>query len=181
MKALIFLADGFEEIEALTAADYLRRLDIDAKLVSIYDRTEVEGASGIKVLADTVLKDADTDSADALIIPGGLPGATNLRDDERVIDAVKSAYEKGKITAAICAGPSVLQKAGIMEGKKATCYPGFEEEVGDAVHTGKNVEKDGNIITGKGPYLAGDFAIEIARALLGDEKAEELSEQVLKK
>ncbi|MDO5707523.1 MAG: DJ-1/PfpI family protein [Andreesenia angusta] len=181
MRALVFLAEGFEEIEALTTVDFLRRMKIKVDMVSIDENLEVKGAHDIRVIADLTIDQIDEiDSLDAVIIPGGLPGAFNLRDDKRVIEIVKSVFEKGKLVSAICAGPSVLQEAKILKGRRATCYPGFESNIEDAEYTNSDVEIDSNIITGKGPYLAADFAIEIVRYLLGNEKASELEKDVLK-
>lgn len=181
-KVILFLAEGFEEVEALTVVDYLRRKDINVQTVSITKDEKVKGAHNITVLADRNIDEIkDIDSYDAVIIPGGLPGATNLRDDEKVIDVVKKVSENGKLAAAICAGPIVLERADIIRGKKVTSYPGFEEELMSGVYIEQNVVRDGNVITARGPALAVDFAIEIMKYLLGEEKAEELKADILYK
>ncbi|CAK7065768.1 DJ-1 family glyoxalase III [Tissierella sp.] len=181
-KVILFLAEGFEEVEALTVVDYLRRKDINVDTVSITEDNEVKGAHEIVVLADKTINDIkDIDDYDAVIIPGGLPGATNLRDNDKVIDVVKKINENGKLTAAICAGPIVLERAGIIKDKEITSYPGFEDDLKNGVYIEKNVVRDGNIITARGPALAVDFAIEIIRYLLGEEKAEELKKDILYK
>ena len=123
----------------------------------------------------------DIDDYDAVIIPGGLPGATNLRDNDKVIDVVKKINENGKLTAAICAGPIVLERAGIIKDKKVTSYPGFEDDLKNGVYIEQNVVRDGSIITARGPALAVDFAIEIIKYLLGEEKSEELKKDILYK
>lgn len=180
MKVIVFLADGFEEVEALTVVDYLRRMDIVVETVSITEEVKVRGAHDIVVLADRLINEMeDIDTYDGVIIPGGLPGATNLRDDHRVIDIVKQINKKDKLVAAICAGPVVLQQSGIIKGKKVTSYPGFAQELQDGIYKEEPVVKDGNIITARGPALAVDFAIEIVKYLLGDEKAEELKKNIL--
>ena len=179
MKILLFLADGFEEVEALTVVDYLRRMDIVVETVSIKEE-KVKGAHDIVVISDTNIdKLKDRDSYDGVIIPGGLPGATNLRDDSRVIDIVNKMNRNNKLVAAICAGPIVFQRAGIIKGKNITSYPGFEDDLKDGNHIGENVVKDGNMITARGPALAVDFAIEIVDYLLGESKAIELKKNIL--
>lgn len=182
MKIIVFLAEGFEEVEALTVVDYLRRKDIQVDTISITEEKEVIGAHNIRVIADkTIGEIEDINLYKGAIIPGGMPGATNLRDDKRVIDIIKSLYEEDKLTAAICAGPIVLEKAGIIKGKNITSYPGFEGELKDGIYREESVVRDNNIITARGPALAVDFAIEIIRYLLGEEKAEELKKDILYK
>lgn len=181
-KVLLFLADGFEEVEAFTVVDYLRRMGVEVNTVSITEDERVKGAHNIVVIADKLISQIkDIDQFDGVVVPGGIPGATNLRDDERVIHIVKSADEKKKLVAAICAGPIVLERAGIIRGKKVTSYPGFEDELKDVEYIEDNVVKDENIITSRGPALAVDFAIEIIRYLLGEEKVKELKEGILYK
>ncbi|WP_353095945.1 DJ-1 family glyoxalase III [Tissierella praeacuta] len=181
-KAILFLAEGFEEVEALTVVDYLRRMDVDVHIVSITKEYKVKGAHNIVVLADKTIDDIkDIESYDAVIIPGGLPGATNLRDNNKVIDIVKKINNDGKLAAAICAGPIVLEKAGIIKEKKVTSYPGFEGDLKDGVYIEQDVVRDGNIITARGPALAVNFAIEIVKYLLGEKEAEELKKDILYK
>lgn len=180
MKVLVFLADGFEEVEALTVVDYLRRMDINVETISITGDTKVRGAHDIRVIADkTIDKLESIESYDGLIIPGGLPGASNLRDDERVVNAVKSAYTENKLVAAICAGPIVLERAGILIDKDVTSYPGFGKQLKGVNYRVEAVVVDKNIITSRGPHYAVDFAIEIVSYLLGEEKAEELKGHIL--
>ncbi|NLJ41505.1 MAG: DJ-1/PfpI family protein [Clostridiales bacterium] len=177
---MVFLAQGFEEVEALTAVDYLRRMDIDAEMVSITDNKEVMGAHEIIVTADRTIEEIeDIDTYDGAVIPGGLPGATNLRDNPKVIEIVRKINENGKLVAAICAGPIVLDRAGIIKGKKVTSYPGFEDQLKGAVYEEQRVVTDGNIITARGPALAVYFAVEIVKYLLGEEKADELKRGIL--
>lgn len=179
MKVLVFLADGFEEVEALTVVDYLRRADIEVDTVSIGEKA-IKGAHDIIVTADKLLSEVENEKAyDAAVIPGGIPGATNLRDNIRVIEIVKSLNEDDKLLAAICAGPIVLERAGIIEGRDITSYPGFEDELGDCHYIEANVVKDGNIITSRGPALATDFAIEIISYLQQDRKIKEFKKGIL--
>ena len=169
MKILVLLAEGFEEIEALTVVDYLRRLDVTVDTVSTTG--DKEGEKKAFEIA--------RDDYEAAVIPGGLPGATNLRDDKRVIELTQDFNNREKLVAAICAAPIVLEEAGVIEGKNMTSYPGFEENLKSANYKEEKVVIDGNILTSRGPALAVNFAIEIARYLLGDEKAEELKEDIL--
>ncbi len=178
-RVIVFLADGFEEVEALTVVDYLRRVDILVDTVSITDNKKVKGAHEIVVMADKTIDELVIDEYNTVVIPGGMPGATNLRDNEKVTNIVKEIYEKQKLVAAICAGPIVLHRSGILNGKMVTSFPGFEEELTGAVYTEKKVERDGNIITSRGPYFAVDFALEIVGYLLGKEKVDELKKSIL--
>lgn len=180
MKVLVFLADGFEEVEALTVVDYLRRMEVEVDLVSIGEDRQVSGSHGITVLADKLMKDIDSISSyDGLVVPGGLPGASNLRDNERVIQLIKDMDEKEGMLAAICAGPIVLERAGVIEGKEITSYPGFEDQLKSGNYKQAPALLDANIITARGPYYAVDFAIEIVKYLLGEEKAQELMGDIL--
>ncbi len=180
MKLILFLADGFEEIEALTPVDYLRRVDVTIDTVSITNEKEVRGAHNIRVIADKTIDDLeDLEAYDGVIIPGGIPGATNLRDNPRVIGLVQKMNNQGKLASAICAGPIVLEKAGILGGKKLTSHPGFSQEFKDYDYQEDNVVVDGNIITSRGPALAVDFTIEIARFLLGDQAVEKIKKSIL--
>ncbi len=180
MKVIVFLAEGFEEVEALTVVDYLRRMDIQVDMVSISGEIQVKGAHKIQVKADKIFSQLeDLESYDGLVIPGGLPGATNLRDHEDLIETVKSLNHKGKLIAAICAGPIVLDKAGVLSGRNVTCYPGIEDQLEGINYKVEPVVTDGNIITARGPYYAVHFAIEIVKYLLGEESAEELKGNIL--
>ena len=179
-KVIVFLAEGFEEVEALTVVDYLRRVNVIVDTVSITEEKKVKGAHDIIVLADkTIAELGNLENYSTVVIPGGMPGAANLRDNEKVTSIVKEIYEKQKLVAAICAGPIVLQRAGILKDKKVTSFPGFEDELPGSQYTGKKIERDGNIITSRGPYFAVDFALEIVDYLLGEEKLEELKKSIL--
>ncbi|MGB4457393.1 MAG: DJ-1 family glyoxalase III [Defluviitoga tunisiensis] len=180
MKTLVFLADGFEEVEALTVVDYLRRAGIEVDTVSITNDNKVKGSHKITVIADKKIEELnDVSLYDAVIIPGGMPGSERLRDNHFVIDIVKKMNEAGKLVAAICAGPIVLAKAGVIKGKQVTSYPGFENELKDGIYVEKPVVRDKNIITSRGPALAVDFAIEIIKYLAGEEKAQKLKKDIL--
>jgi len=165
-RIVIVLADGFEEVEALAPADVLKRLGCQVELAGL-NKLTVSGTHGFKVGADLLLKDADALNADAVILPGGLPGATNLRDDDALTKILQARNEAGKLCAAICAAPAVFGHAGIVNGRTVTGYPGCERLSGspDLHFTGAMAERDGNLITGKGPGAAFVFAAEIAYAL----------------
>lgn len=159
MKAVVLFKDGFEEIEALSVVDVLRRANIICEMIGMDDLT-VTSSHQIKIKMDKLF-DETVYEADAVVLPGGLPGATSLRDDERVIDLLKDFNEKGKVVAAICAGPISLEKANIVEGKKYTCYPGFEKEIPSGIYQDTLICVDGNIVTGRGPAAALAFAYQI--------------------
>lgn len=173
MKNFLFLADGFEEIEALATLDILRRAELDVVTVSIAHTHEVTGAHGLRVLADLTFKEADYENADWLILPGGMPGASNLHNFTPLVNLLRIHAAKGRI-AAICASPAVvLAPAGLLKGRNATCYPGFEEALtaGGATHINSRVVVDGNIVTANGPASAFLFALEIVKLTKGDNSA----------
>ena len=168
-KVLLFLADGFEEIEALATVDVLRRAGVQVTTVSINPTEMVTGAHGIPVMADVLFADCTLAEADMLVLPGGMPGAANLDAHEGLRAAISAHAEAGKWLASICAAPMVYGHMGLLNGKKATCYPGFEGELAGATYTATPVEKDGNIITGKGPAVVLPFAYALAEVLVGEE------------
>ncbi|MBQ8500699.1 MAG: DJ-1/PfpI family protein [Bacteroides sp.] len=170
----VFFADGFEEIEALTAVDVLRRAGVNVAIVSVTPDEIVKGAHQVPILCDVNIENCDFYDAEMLLLPGGMPGAATLAECKDLNKQLLRFAEAGKPIAAICAAPMVLGKLGILKGKKATCYPGFEQYLDGAICTGALVEKDGNIITGKGPGAAMDFALAIVELLKGDEMVKEL-------
>lgn len=161
----VFLADGFEEIEALGTVDILRRSELDVKTVSINETLEVNGTHGIKVLADIKTEDVNEFDLEAIVLPGGLPGADNLENCKFVTYLVTKAANEGKIIAAICAAPKILGVLGLLSGVKATCYPGFEGKLFSAKITHKRLVRDKNFITAKGAGVTEEFAAAIATAL----------------
>ena len=169
----VYLADGFEEIEALTIVDVLRRAKIETEIVSIMGTLSVTGAHDINVIADLLFEDAVYDNCELIVLPGGMPGATNLDEHARLREKIQSFENQGKKLAAICASPLVLGHAGVLEGKVATCYPGFEEELIGAVLSAESVCVSENIITSRGPGTALEFALELVRQLKSD-KARDL-------
>ncbi len=171
-EAYVFLAEGFEEVEALTPVDLLRRAGLPVKTVSITDDHEVKGAHGIPVCADVLLRDTDFKGAAWLILPGGLPGATNLYDCRELRELLKAQYESadGRI-AAICASPGVvLGQLGLLKGRKATCYPGFQKYMEGADYQDRRVTVDGKFVLGNGPSSALVWALAIVTAWAGEEK-----------
>ncbi len=166
-KVALFLANGFEEIEALGTTDILRRAQIDVVTVSITNDKTVKGAHNIKVEADNTFSNIDFTDFDMLILPGGMPGAKNLNEHIELKNLLTEFNSKQKFIAAICAAPMVLGGLGLLKNKRATCYPGFEPELIGATITGENVVVDENIITGKGPGLVFDFGLRIVEQLLG--------------
>lgn len=161
-KVAVLLADGFEEIEALTVVDVLRRANIHCDMVSIKDK-EVLGAHNIKVTSDILIDEIE--DIDMVVLPGGMPGAANLRDDKRVIALIQDCIKNDKKVAAICAAPIVLAKAGIISGKDVTSYPGFEEELVGANFKEDLVVVSNNIITSRGPATALEFAYTLLKEL----------------
>lgn len=170
----VHLATGFEEVEALTAIDILRRAGIEVKSVSVTGEKMVEGTHGIKVEADILFEETDYKSCEMIVLPGGMPGATNLEAHTGLMERIRSFGAEGKKLAAICAAPLALGTAGVIEGKKATIYPGMEDRLKGATPTGDTVTVDENIITGKGPA----FAMEFALALVGEIKGATVKDQV---
>lgn len=175
----VFLADGFEEVEAFTPIDVLRRAGLQVITVSVMETQMVEGAHGVSVMADVLFDNIERDAADMLLLPGGMPGATNLDAHKGLGELILSYAAAGKTLAAICAAPLVYGKRGLLEGKKATCYPGFEGYLNGAEYTATLVEQDGNFITGKGPGAAMDFAFTIVEKFCGADKVKELKQGMM--
>ena len=169
-KIAVILADGFEEIEALTSVDVLRRAGAIASIVGLND-ANIKGCHNIYVKADVTLREMREIDYDAIILPGGLPGASNLANDARLKEILRNFDKSNKLICAICAAPMVLEGAGVLK-DRFVCYPGFEENVRSDKRgyvSDKNVLKDQNIITAKGPAFSMEFALFIVKNLLGDE------------
>ena len=175
---LVFLAEGFEEVEALATVDVLRRAGLDVKTVGVTGAT-VSGSHSIPVVCDAVIDDVTLDeSIEAVVLPGGMPGTLNLEKDEKVNSFIDYAYTNGKYVCAICAAPSILGKKGLLEGKEAICFPGFEEYLYGATVSDKSVCVDGKIITAKACGVALKFGKVIAEQFIGKEKADALWESL---
>lgn len=168
----LFLAEGFEEIEALAPLDILRRAGRCVQTVGVTG-TVVTGAHGIPVVCDTAA-DSLTEQPEAVILPGGMPGTLNLEKSAAVCESVRETYARGGLVCAICAAPSVLGHMGLLQGKKATCYPGFEKELKGAELSADSVCRDGNLITAKGAGVALDFGFCIAEALCGADASKKI-------
>ena len=178
-KVYVFLADGFEDVEALIPVDVLRRGGVEVVTVSITDFPLVESSHGVNIEADMQFDACNFSDADLLMLPGGMPGSANLYSHEGVCKAVCNQFATGKKVAAICAAPAVvLAQLGILEGKKATCYPGFEKVLAEsgATYTGDLVTVDGNITTAEGPAAAFPYAYELLSQLVNRQTADQIAE-----
>lgn len=176
-KIYVFLANGFEDVEALIPIDVFRRGGLDVTTISVMGDFMVESAHGVQMMADTLIEDVDVSDADLLFLPGGMPGASNLYNHEGVRKAVTAQYAAGKKVAAICASPAVvLAQLGILDDKRATCYPGFEQMLTKATYTGDLVTVDGTVTTGEGPAAAFPFAYELLAQLVDQQTADQIAE-----
>ena len=176
----ILLANGFEEIEALTPADMLRRAGKDVRLVGMNGKTAL-GSHGISVGCDALPEELDLHSIELVIFPGGMPGAKNLDIHPFTDTVIEAVTKNGGRIAAICAAPMILGKRGLLNGKRATCYPGFEGELTGASVSELSVVSDGNITTAKGMGVALEFSLELVSLILGKNKAEEIKKSIMMK
>lgn len=181
VQAFIFLAEGFEEIEAVSVIDIIRRSEMKITTVSITDKNIVTGSHNVSIVADKLFSETDFSYGEILILPGGIPGSGNLNAHEGLKKLLKQYNAEGKKIAAICAAPSVLGGLHLLQGRKATIYPGFEDNLLGAIYVEDGVVKDDNIITGRGPAFALDFALSIISELKGQKKAEEIAMSILLK
>lgn len=178
-KIAVHLANGFEEIEAISIIDVLRRADLDVVTISVTGKLEVNGAHQIKVLADELFENVDYSRIFMIVLPGGMPGASNLNAHEGLKAQIVKFNEEKKLLAAICAAPLVYGNLGILNGKQAVCYPGFEKYLKGAEILNQPVAESGNVITGRGPGAAIQFALKLVEKLVSVEKAELLASQML--
>lgn len=177
-KVYVFLADGFETVEALAPVDVMRRAGLQVTTVSIMGRSNVVSAQNVTVVADLLFEDVVFDDASALVLPGGGVGTDNLSAHEPLRALLVDACSRGLLVAAICAAPMVFGRIGILKGKKATCYPGCESDLFDAEYTAAAVELDGNIITACGPGASFDFGFAIIERFCGAGVVETLRSQM---
>ena len=177
MKAIVLLANGFEEVEGIVQIDYLRRAGIEVTSVSITEDKRIIGKSMIVVEADEILSKIDRTQYDMVVLPGGLKGMENLRENEQVIQLIKAYHKEKKWIAAICAAPSILGELGILKDRNCICYPGFEDRLQGGKIVNEKAVRDEHIITSKGPGTSFDFAIKMIEALCGGEKAAEIIRQ----
>ena len=178
-KVYVFLADGFEDVEALIPVDVLRRGGVDVTTVSISEFPLVQSAHGVNIEADILFEQGNYTDADLLMLPGGMPGASNLYMHDGVCKAVKAQFAAGKKVSAICAAPGVvLAPRGIVDGKKATCYPGFEKALAEngATYTADLVTVDGNVTTAEGPAAAFPYAYELLSQLVDKQTSDQIAE-----
>lgn len=180
-KVYVCLATGFEDMEALGTLDILRRAGVDAKTMSMTGNEMVTTSHNVTVKSDELFENADLASAEMIVLPGGLPGATNLDAHEGLGKVLKEFHASNKYVAAICAAPMVLGHLGILEGCNATCYPGFEKHLKGATTRGNGVEVAGNVITGRGPAYTFAFALTLVEKLCGKAKADEVAAGMLLK
>lgn len=178
-KIAVHLAEGFEEIEAVSIIDVLRRAELNVTVVSITENLQVTGSHGIKVAADQHFNDINYDLIDMIILPGGMPGATNLNNHLGLREQILNFQDNKKLLGAICAAPLVFGNLGILKHIKATCYPGFENQLHGAIVTGEKIEVADNIITAKGAGVALDFALRIVELLKGKEHATKLAQKMI--
>ncbi len=177
-RVAVFMANGFEEIEALSVVDYLRRANVSVNMVSISDEDMVEGAHGIAVLSDSLISDFVLEGYSAVVFPGGMPGTRHLYENEKVLEIVKEANRKGLCVGAICAAPLVLYHAGILEGKNVTSYPSVEKELKGVIYHKEKVVVDENIITSRSAATAVDFALKLIEVLVSKEESDRVANSV---
>lgn len=176
MKVVIPLAEGFEEIEAVTVIDLLRRASINTVTVAA-GLNPVKGSHSISITADRILN--DNDEFNAIVLPGGAIGSMNLKKDPDVIKLVKKIYHSGGLVAAICAAPIILAESGILQNKKYTCYPGYETQITGGIYHSEPVVRDERIITAKGAACAIPFALKIIEVIKGEKIAKEIRDRIM--
>ena len=179
-KALVFLAPGFEEIEAVTIIDVLRRAKVNVTIAGLIEKP-IEGAHKLHIVPEKSVESVLSQEYDAVVCPGGSPGYINLRKDQRVIQIVKNTYAANKLVAAICAGPVILADAGVLKGKRCTIYPGMENELlnGDGKPSQEDVVVDGKVVTSRGPATAMLFALKLVEMLAGKQVSDSVARKLL--
>ncbi len=180
-KIAVFLGEGFEEIEALTVVDICRRAGIEVNMVSITGNGVVNGAHRIPVGMDMQFEDVDFEALDMIVLPGGMPGTRNLEAHEGLMEQVDSFYEAGKLVSAICAAPSIFGHRGMLKGRRACCFPGYEKDLEGAQVVYEPVVTDGHVITSRGMGTAMDFGLCITAILCGEAVATELAQKIIYK
>jgi len=175
-RVLLLLAEGFEEIEAVTVIDVLRRAEVEVTIAAL-TASPVRGSHDIEVVADTTLNEVAAANFDGLVLPGGMPGAKHLREDARVLELVREFVSASKLTAAICAAPTVLEAAGVLRGRRATGYPGHA--LPSAEYSEQRVVEDGVFVTSRGPGTAIDFALTLVARLLNEDTAKTHRQRLL--
>lgn len=178
MSIYVFLADGFEEMEAVVPSDILKRAGADVLFVSVSGRDVALGAHGMRITTDVKQNDVNIDSCEAIILPGGSKGTSVLAQSEFVLSCIEESVQKGKYVCAICAAPSILGSMGLLAGRKATCYPSFAKYIDSSIYTGADVEKDDIFITGKAAGASYDFGLRIVESLYGEQIAEGIRKEI---
>lgn len=178
-KVCVFFGTGYEEIEALTVVDLLRRAAVETDMVSVMEQKTVTGAHGIPVVMDRMLSEVDFSEVDMIVLPGGMPGTRNLEACEPLMNQVDAFVAEGKAVSAICAAPSILGHRGHLQGKRAIAYPGFEEELTGAEIVHEPAVVDGAMITGRGMGCAIEFGLAIVEYLKGKEVRDALSDKIV--
>ena len=178
-NVMIFIAEGFEELEAITIIDLLRRVSVNVDIVSLESDLKVRSAHDVYVVCDKLFGDINNFDVDMIILPGGALGVANIKKHDGLSKVIKDFNNQNKLVAAICAAPTALGQLGILEGKNATCYPGCESELTNADIVDERVVIDGNIITSKGPGTAIDFSLKLVEILLNKEISNELKKDLL--
>jgi 4-methyl-5(b-hydroxyethyl)-thiazole monophosphate biosynthesis len=175
----VHLADGFEEIEAIAVIDVLRRAGIDVKTISVTGSRDVRGAHDIVIVADLLFEEADYGKCEMIVLPGGMPGTTNLAGHEGLMKQVAAFARNGKWLAAICAAPSILGKLSLLKGRRATSYPGYENDMIGAVYSEDRVVQDGRFITSRGAGTAVEFALKLVEQLRDKGTAAEIRKRMI--
>lgn len=178
-KVLVFLAEGFEEMEVATPVDLLRRAGVDCKMVSITEKKEVMGAHGMVYVADLLFDEALARLADGIVLPGGIPGTTNLQKHQGLKKVLRYFDAEQKIIAAICAAPMILGEMGLVKGKEATIYPGMEDHLSGALPVQSPTCKDGHILTSRAPGTAVPFALRLVEIFAGAEAMETVRKEIV--
>ena len=179
IRTFLIAADGFEEVEGLTVVDLLRRAGFVCEIVSLSDGETVTGSHGIRIGADRFFSETVPEDYDAVILPGGLRGTEALKADRRVLSLLQRMHAAGKLTAAVCAAPTVLAEAGLLGGRRATCYPGMEEKLTGALPCTDSVVRDGTVITSRGAGTSIAFALSVIAYLDSGEHAEEIARRIV--
>lgn len=178
MVVYTMLAEGFEEVEALAVVDVLKRAEIEVCMVSVTEKKLVTGAHQIGVYADMCFDEADFDKCDMIFLPGGMPGTLNLKNHKGLTKQILDFHKLGKKLAAICAAPSILGELGLLNEKRAICFPGFEDSLKGAIIVNERVVTDGTVFTSKGMGTAIDLGLEIVKHVISSEKSEELAKTI---
>ena len=176
---LIPLAEGLEEIEAVTPIDVLRRAGLKVVTCSLGKNIEVEGSHGIILKADCRINDLEKEKLTGVVLPGGMPGSKNLKENQQLLELIRNLAEKDGLLAAICAAPIVLEEAGVLTERQATSYPGFAQEMSSCIYREEKIVRDGNIFTGRGPGVALDFSYTLVEYLLDEKTVINLKKQMM--